>query len=190
MGSITRAIRGAALVLAAVTVAGVTAEQGAAETEARTKSSTASVGGVDLSKLGIPFYPGMVRIVASNPPTEANATATGTPTLASFDTFVTEDRFEEVVRFYQAGLRLSPVSAHPKDLAATFPGQPVPTQSRGRRSVFRLGTTPDPQQRRPLAEQILTRALGHANVVISDFAVDPRTKQLTGQTSIVVLVYR
>ncbi len=190
MGSLTRAIRRAALVVAALVVPSAAAEPSATAREPRAEPSAPSVRGVYLSKLGIPSYPGMVRILASKPPVDPPPTAHGTPTLASFDTFVTGDRFEEVVRFYQASLGLSPVAAHPKDLPATFPGQTLPPQSRGRRSVFRIGRTLDPKESRPLAEQVLTRALGHANVVISDFAVDPRTKQLTGQTSILVLVYR
>ncbi|MFN7954663.1 MAG: hypothetical protein U0610_23265 [bacterium] len=187
MGSITRALSGAALLLAAVTASAGPANEAPAGTSdvARVTSS-----GLDLTKLGIPTYPGMVRLVGSRPPAEHDAAAAPTPTLASFDTFVTSDRFEDVVRFYQASLRLSPVAAHPKDLATTFAGQPIPAQSHGRRSVFRLGTAPPPNERQPMAQQVLTRALGRASVVVSDFSVDPQTRQLTGQTSILVLVYR
>jgi hypothetical protein len=132
----------------------------------------------------------MSLVVGSNPQPPTAPTQSKTPVLDRSEAYVTDDGYEQVVRFYQGALKLSPSVAHPKDLPSSFPGQPIPAHSRGRRSVFRLGTGTSSPAGPSIEQRIIGQALGGTNVVVSDFSVDPQTHQLTGQTSIVVLVYR
>lgn len=137
----------------------------------------------------VPLYPGTTLLIGSQP-ASAHPDAARTPALARFETYVTGDRYEQVVRFYQAKLGLSPTTAHPKNLAATFPGQPIPARCEGRRAVFRMTPPPSTNAAQSVESRIFGQVLGGTNVVVSDFSVDPRTHQIVDQTSIVVLVYR
>lgn len=137
----------------------------------------------------VPPYPGMTLLVGSQP-APGRPSAAKTPVLERFETYVTNDGYDQVVRFYQAKLGLSPTVAHPKNLQATFPGQPIPARCLGRRSVFRMAPAVSATDGQSVEQRILGQALGGTNVVVSDFSVDPRTHQIVDQTSIVLLVYR
>lgn len=161
-----------------------------APVHAETGSSPATIPSASTpSTTVVPPYPGMTLLVGSQPaPTRPGPTQT--PALERFETYVTSDGYEQVVRFYQAKLGLSPTTAHRKNLAATFPGQPIPSRCQGRRSVFRIAPSANALSAQSVEQVILGRALGGTNVVVSDFSVDPRTHQIVDQTSIVLLVYR
>jgi len=141
------------------------------------------------STVAVPPYPGMTLLVGSRPASNPTSRAK-TPVLDRFETYVTSDGYEQVVRFYQAKLGLSPTAAHPKKLAATFPGQVIPSRCQGRRAVFRIVPLPSARSDQSVETRVLGQVLGGTNVVVSDFSVDPRSHQLVDQTSIVILVYR
>ena len=152
------------------------------------RPATAPKSGTAASAV-VPTYPGMTLVIGSQPgPVRSGASRA--PVLERFETYVTGDGYDQVLRFYQAKLGMSPTAAHPKNLAATFPGQLIPSRCQGRRSVFRLAPPTSALADQSVERRILGQALGGTNVVISDFSVDPQTHQIVDQTSIVQLVYR
>ncbi len=173
------------LVLAAIVVLALGASVHGAI--AGTSSPPATSGSP--STTAVPLYPGTTLLIGSQPGS-GRPDASRTPALERFETYVTSDGYEQVVRFYQAKLGLSPTTAHPKNLAATFPGRPIPARCQGRRAVFRIAPPPSTGAAQPVESRIFGEVLGGTNVVVSDFSVDPRTHQIVDQTSITVLVYR
>ena len=131
-----------------------------------------------------------MTLVVGSLPAQSPPNHSKTPILGRFETYVASDGYEQVVRFYQAKLGLSPTVAHPKNLAATFPAQAIPARCHGRRSVFRIAPAASARPDQSVEQRVLGQVLGGTNVVVSDFSVDPRTHQLVDQTSIVLLVYR
>ncbi len=139
----------------------------------------------------MPAYPGMEWVLGSQPDSTATSTTPSRgPTLAGFYAYVVEAPYEDVIAYYAKQLHQPARAAAPKDLPRLFPAQPIPGQSHGRRSMFRIGTLGPAQASEPFDQRVLQTVLGSTDVVVSDFFVDPATHQLSGRTSIVVLQYR
>ena len=169
----------------------------------------------DIRAWGVPRYPGM-RITFGSRFAEEGQAGEGEPESTSehvvpklggprnpvelaadvndMAVYVSTDKFEDVVDFYETKLRTRPLKTKPVPLAEKYPLTKIPAEAQGRRKTFLIRQFTDPDLRVETPQQMQTwlydRLRGRVAIVLQDHGLEPGTRRVLPWTTIMIFKYR